>query len=80
MELGWVAGLLEGEGYFGHRRNGDLIIQIAMTDGDVIKRLQRFSAWSTFEQRHLPSGKTAFVWNLTNQAQTRWSDDDVAAA
>lgn len=68
-EWGWVAGLLEGEGYFGHRRNGDLIIQIVMTDGDVIKRLHKvLGLGPTFKQRQLPSGKTAFVWNLTKQA------------
>ena len=28
LELGWIAGLLEGEGCFQHRRNGDLLIQV----------------------------------------------------
>lgn len=70
LELGWVAGLFEGEGYFGHRRNGDLIIQVVMTDGDVIERLHSIFGFGTLGQRRLPSGKVAFRWSSTHQANT----------
>jgi hypothetical protein len=70
LQLGWIAGLLEGEGYFGHRRNGDLVIQVVMTDGDVIGRLHTILGFGALGQQRLPSGKTAFRWTATNQAST----------
>jgi hypothetical protein len=70
MQLGWIAGLLEGEGCFQHRRNGDLLIQIVMTDGDVIGRLQSILGFGSLGQSRLPSGKTAYRWSSTHQAST----------
>jgi hypothetical protein len=67
-ELGWAAGLLEGEGSFTHHRNGDLVVSATMTDGDVIDHLQSIFG-GTQRQFRLPSGKTAFSWRITNQAQ-----------
>src|SRR4051812_38535998 len=70
LGVGWIAGVFEGEGYFCHRRNGDLVIQISMTDGEGIKRLHIVLGLGAFaKNRLLPSGKTAFGWSLTNQAQ-----------
>jgi len=38
-QLHWIAGLLEGEGYFGcHRKTRQIHIQLLMTDGDVVGR------------------------------------------
>lgn len=65
----WVAGLMEGEGWFGHRRNGDLVIQLTMTDRDVIDRLQTVLGFGCRKERNLPSGKVAYIWSLTNQCQ-----------
>lgn len=43
-QVTWVAGLLEGEGYFGNSNSGGKIpvIQINMTDEDIIQRLSEF--------------------------------------
>jgi hypothetical protein len=70
FDLGWIAGLLEGEGYFGYHRDGDLAIQIAMTDKDVIDRFGAMLDIGVFPKpRLLPSGKTVYRCNLTNQAK-----------
>jgi hypothetical protein len=68
--LYWIAGLLEGEGCFQHRRNGDLLVQVVMTDGDIIGRLQTLLGFGTLRQSRLPSGKTGFRWTSTHQANT----------
>ena len=42
-ELAWAAGLIEGEGNFGVRRRGNsisLVVQVSMTDYDVLLKLQ----------------------------------------
>lgn len=70
LELGWIAGLLEGEGCFQHRRNGDLLIQVVMTDGDIIGRLKTLLGFGTLRQSRLPSGKIGFRWTSTHQANT----------
>jgi hypothetical protein len=68
-DIAWIAGLFEGEGWFGHRRNGDLVAQITMTDGDVIDRVHQVLGFGTRKERLLPSGKTAHIWSVTNQRQ-----------
>jgi hypothetical protein len=68
--LYWAAGVIEGEGCFTHHRNGDLVISVVMTDNDVIKRLRGTFGFGSMTQRSLPSGKIAFSWRSTNQAQT----------
>lgn len=70
IDIGWLAGLFEGEGCFYHRRNGDLLAQVAMTDGDVIGRLQGILGFGTVKQRRLPSGKIAYQWSSGHQANT----------
>jgi hypothetical protein len=39
-EAAWAAGLFEGEGSFGLRRNGTVLLQLASTDKDVIERFR----------------------------------------
>ena len=39
-EIAWAAGLFEGEGSFVPRRNGNMLITIAMADRDVLERFQ----------------------------------------
>ncbi|HWY36519.1 MAG TPA: hypothetical protein VNX68_17880 [Nitrosopumilaceae archaeon] len=40
-EIAWVAGILEGEGYFGlSRLNGAISIQLTMTDLDIVERIR----------------------------------------
>ena len=39
LELGWLAGLLEGEGYFGYdKSNSTKVIELCMADEDIIYR------------------------------------------
>lgn len=68
VQIHWIAGLLEGEGCFYQRRNGDVLVQVAMTDGDVIGRLQAILGFGTLKRRRLPSGKIAYQWSSGHQA------------
>jgi hypothetical protein len=69
-QLHWVAGLIEGEGCFWQRRNGEILVQVLMTDGDVIGRLQVILGFGTLSQKRLPSGKIAYQWASRRQEQT----------
>lgn len=40
LERAWAAGLFEGEGSFGMRKNGTVLLSLASTDLDVIKRFR----------------------------------------
>jgi hypothetical protein len=64
----WVAGLLEGEGYFGLRRNGSsAVIQISMTDGDVIARAKEVIGGGSIRVRQLKSGKPCHILTISAQ-------------
>ena len=66
-DIYWLAGLLEGEGYFGLRRQCDLVIELTMTDRDVVERFHRILDFGARDERMLPSSKIAYGWSLTNQ-------------
>lgn len=69
-DLYWIAGLLEGEGYFGLRRKGrDLVIQLDMTDEDVVNRFLQIVGFGSLKERELPSGKTCYRVALLEQAK-----------
>lgn len=69
-DLYWLAGFLEGEGYFGLRRGGkDLVIQVGGVDRDVIEKAQRIMGCRTIKPRQLKSGKTFFHLTLCAQAE-----------
>jgi hypothetical protein len=57
----------KGEGYFGLRRGKDLVIQLAMTDLDVINKFCGIVRCGTRKERLLPSGKIAYFCSVTNQ-------------
>ena len=61
---------MEGEGYFGLRREVDLVAQLSMTDKDVVDRFHNIFGFGSRAERVLPSGKTAYTWTSTNQSQT----------
>lgn len=42
VRLGWLAGIIEGEGWIGNR-NGRPTIQVIMTDEDVVRRVHEWS-------------------------------------
>ena len=70
FDLGWIAGLLEGEGFFGLTQGKYLRIQVAMTDTDVIERLRLVLGFGYLDKtRRLPSGKIAYYWIVANQSQ-----------
>jgi hypothetical protein len=64
-DCGWLAGILEGEGYIGvvHQRG---IIRVAMTDGDVIRHAYEVSGVGTVNElpRRAPHHKTVFTWSV----------------
>jgi len=61
---------MEGEGYFGIRREVDLVAQLCMTDKDVVDKFHSIFGFGSRKERILPSGKTAYIWSSTNQSQT----------
>jgi len=67
IDLAWLVGLLEGEGYFCilRGRSETLLIGCGMTDRDVIERLQRVS-----KTGHVSVEKTAtksvYRWKCSN--------------
>lgn len=75
LELGWVTGLLEGEGCFtikkGKRKNGfscTLAIRVVSTDRDVIDRLHKLvPAGSVCKPTRKTKGdKQIYSWSLQN--------------
>ena len=67
-DLYWIAGILEGEGYFGLHGKGYLSIQVTMTDKDVIDRYSSIVNFGSRCERLLPSGKTAYGWRSNHQS------------
>jgi hypothetical protein len=55
----WLAGLLEGEGYFGLYRHKDRtrqhpVVRVSMTDEDIIKRAAEAMGGATIHRIHSP--------------------------
>lgn len=65
FQLGWVTGILEGEGYFLSRK-GNPQVGCAMTDEDTIKNLRDLCGGRYCVQRYKkqPHWKDAYVWYL----------------
>ena len=75
FELGWVAGLIEGEGSFTikktRRKNGFSCqpqLRVSMTDEDVIRRLTSLIPVSNVLKagRKTKGGKDVWMWSLTS--------------
>lgn len=75
LEVGWVAGLVEGEGSFsikkGKRKYGyscTPVVQLASTDKDVVNHLRTLiPAGSVCEPSRLTKGgKQVYKWSLSN--------------
>lgn len=72
-DVAWLAGLLEGEGYFGLRRKGSSIyIQVSMVDGDVIERAKEVFGCGYIQTYVLPSGKTCYKLSVLRQEDVRY--------
>lgn len=73
----WLAGVLEGEGYFGVAgayRNP--VVHLTMTDGDVVEEVIKVYLSLTGRQikphrRYLPSGKVGYQSTLTGMAAVK---------
>jgi hypothetical protein len=72
LDLAWIAGLLEGEGYFcvlsasrGCGKNETLLVGCGMTDMDVIYKLQRVVG-AGHVSIQVGLGKTIYRWKLSN--------------
>lgn len=67
IDLAWLAGLVEGEGYIGLRRTYQPILQLDMTDLDVVDRVLTVTGVGTLRPaKELPSGKTSYRWVVTS--------------
>jgi hypothetical protein len=65
-ETAWLAGILEGEGYFGikHGRK-TLQIMCQMTDLDVLERLQvRFGGYITLTKKRKEHHRESWMWAI----------------
>jgi hypothetical protein len=69
-QIGWLAGLLEGEGYFAYREVQGLTIQISMTDFDVIHRVSSLLGFGSIHKCPArPDRKQAWRWSAGGQPQ-----------
>lgn len=74
LEIGWLAGIIEGEGTF-HRQyrktgGGQIYIKVSMTDKDIITRLQEITGVGniTESQPKNPNHKRVYHWRVTRQS------------
>jgi hypothetical protein len=65
IDLGWLAGILEGEGSFFQLKAfpGQPIISLGMTDEDVVARAAKLMGIS-YHSDILPSGKTRYKFMI----------------
>ncbi len=77
LQLGWVAGIIEGEGCFIHQKERDhLRIQVKMTDEVVINRLQEITNVGRVRpadvKGKLEHHKDKWIWVVTKRDDTLW--------
>lgn len=67
VDLGWVAGLLEGEGYF--CSSNKLSITCSMTDREPIEKLKELCGGSIYDLRtRTVTGKLVYRWHLSRHS------------
>lgn len=76
LELGYVAGIIDGEGWLGYRQKldrrrgckyGMLRIQVTMTDEDVIRRLHSITGIGSvrfIDRSKLPNRQNVWQWSV----------------
>ena len=69
INLAWMAGLFEGEGYI--RKHKGRGIGINMTDLDILERFQAFAAVGTIRPKKVaePHHKPAWEWAIYKNAE-----------
>lgn len=83
FEIGWIAGLLEGEGTFvvsfDPRRKGtyNVKIQVEMTDKDTIEKLNSIYPGRVWESNYpskykrFPNAKPSWRWAISSKDKTK---------
>lgn len=74
IRLGWVVGLIEGEGYM-DERGGRPGIRVDMTDEDVVRRLHEWTGIGNVTGPYLPVGtqkKQHWRWTVTARDDAAW--------
>ena len=61
LDIGWIAGLFEGEGSFSYA-GSSARLKISMVDRDVIYRIQETTGVGNINTAELSSGKTIYNW------------------
>lgn len=72
IDIAWVAGIVEGEGWIGHdKRSVTPKIKVHMTDEDVIRRLHKITGVGNVSRPYpLPSGKLSWTWRVERPRQS----------
>lgn len=67
IDIAWVAGIIEGEGYFSSVNNGTSVrVGVNMTDLDVIEKLQSITGIGTIINKTIVSNrKPAYIWRVS---------------
>lgn len=69
-DVAWLAGWLEGEGYFGVAPSGSPIIQVSCTDKDIVEKASKLmgSNGVKFQSRRKPHWKDVYKTHLHGQS------------
>jgi hypothetical protein len=71
-DLYWLAGLLEGEGYFGYEGDS-LRIKLIMTDRDVVERVAQYFDVKVYEREpREPHHKVGYLCSIYGKKSIPW--------
>jgi|SRR5688572_7136463 len=71
IDIGYAAGIFDGEGTVRLDQKGNIAVVIAMTDLDVLEKIQSaFGIGSITGPVELPSGKSIWRWGLSDYRST----------
>ena len=77
IDIGWLAGLLEGEGYFSYSWNAKkhlrVIVRCKLTDKDVVESIRRITGMGSlsFQDRKDGIRQISYEWNSGNRLWLR---------
>jgi hypothetical protein len=63
-DLGWLAGILEGEGCFSISQTGTVQVRVAMTDEDVVRRCQAVTGIGVILQQRQQQRQQMWRWSV----------------
>jgi hypothetical protein len=67
LRLGWIAGLIEGEGWLGIQPPARPTVQVITTDHDVVLRLHEWSGVGNVSGPHAGTNKPTYRWVVTKR-------------